>query len=429
MHSLWDWISGLHSEGVDRTKTKDTRDLTKDIASIRSKPSRPTQAAGRFTPRRPVQANAPVIRQLEVDTEAENHQSTSVEPGDDLYWQGEDEGPAEEETLTNPDEEVLHITKAEIKAIFRRMRPAPPTFDCVQCKNGTHKLEDCSFFKALIPSKRNAYIRDQGICFHCLDGKHRIKECTYKEGVKCSKEGCDRYHHPLLHSIATMHLVSHAQFPEEELFEDLSASCYRTGKGCSSMQTLTVLLEGGKNQTQNIIAMLDSGANVSCIDEEFAKKIGAEELKAPSSQRINYLDRQISIVSRIVRVNITSLSGLETTSIDAWTVKGLTKGLQATNWSEEQNRWPHLRDLTFPPLPEDPRIYLLIGNNYPGCFLPERVVKGESFHDPLGYLTPFGWTVLGGTRKKYELLETNTNEELKTSHRFSFFTKLRSFFD
>jgi hypothetical protein len=94
-----------------------------------------------------------------------------------------------------------------------------------------------------------------------------------------------------------------------------------------------------------------------------------------------------------------------------------------------QKKKDHLKDLTFPALPEDKHIYLLIGNNYPGCFVPEKIVKGKSFHDPLGYLTPFGWTVLGGNRRKYELLEKKSQEELATSYRFSLFTRSRSYFD
>ncbi len=226
-----------------------------------------------------------------------------------------------------------------------------------------------------------------------------------------------------------MNLVQHAQFPEEELFDDLSASCYRSNEGCSNMQTLAVMIEGGKSQTQKAIIMLDSGANVSCIDEDFAKEIEAEPLTDFSTQKLNYLDRQISLNTRIVRVHISSLNGMERTSIEAWTVKNLTTGMRAADWNVEKAKWPHLQNLTFPEHPADPHVYMLVGINYPGCFIPEEISKGESFHDPFGYLTPFGWTVLGGTRAKYELIEKKTKEELKTSYRFSLFTKIRNFFD
>jgi hypothetical protein len=430
MQSMFDWISEIYSENVDSTKTKATRDLSSEIASLKGKSFRGQYTAPRgqqrgnfrFAPKK----TTPVVMQADFDLQGGEEQPSEEDQGNSFYWQG-DEIPPDDEQPFDPEEEVIQITKAEMRAFFKKAKEGTPPLNCQQCQQGTHKLENCQIFKELSLTKRNAYVRDQGICFHCLDGQHRVKDCLFKQGVKCGKDGCDRYHHPLLHSTVTAKLISHAQFPEEELLEDLNASCYRTKKGTSNMQTLTVLVEGGTSR--KAVVMLDSGANVCCIDEDFAKEIGATEIVAPSTHTLDYLDRTVTMRSGVVRISISSLTGFEKTYLEAWTVKNLTMDIHATDWNEEKGKWPHLKDLTFPMLPEDPRVYVLIGNNYPGCFVPEKIVKGSSFHDPLGYLTPFGWTVLGGTKKKYELLERKTQEELKTSHRLSFFTKIRSFFE
>ena len=425
-NSLWEWISEINDDVVDDIKTTAARKITHEISDHRSRPQAQRSAPPPFGRRRPP---APVVKQADLEPQYETEEEDFDEIEEqNLYWQGGPESE-EDESPPNPDSEIIHISRADLKAMFKKAKDLPMQIKCEQCKNGSHKLENCQVFKDLPVSKRNTYVREQGVCFHCLDGKHKVKDCTNKVGMKCPREGCDRYHHPLLHSTTTMNWVQHAQFPEEELFDDLSASCYRSNQGCSNMQTLTVMIEGNSNNQQRAIIMLDSGANVSCIDEDFAKEIEAEPLTAFTVQKLNYLDRQISLNTRVVKVNISSLNGLEKTSIEAWTVKNLTTGMRAPDWNVEKVRWPHLRELNFPEHPQDPRVYMLIGSNYPGCFVPEQIVKGESFHDPLGYLTPFGWTVLGGTRAKYELIERKTKEELKTSYRFSLFTKIRNFFD
>jgi hypothetical protein len=101
-------------------------------------------------------------------------------------------------------------------------------------------------------------------------------------------------------------------------------------------------------------------------------------------------------------------------TVEAWTIPNLSRGLKAANWNEERNKWPHLQHIVFPDLPEDSRIQILIGHNYPGFFLPEEVARGKAFTDPMGYLTPFGWTVLGGNKRKYTMIESKEKEELKT---------------
>jgi hypothetical protein len=130
-----------------------------------------------------------------------------------------------------------------------------------------------------------------------------------------------------------------------------------------------------------------------------------------------------------VQITISSTVCDEIATVSAWTIPNLSKGLKATDWNEERNKWPHLSDIDFPAIPEDSRFQLLIGHDYPGFFLPESIVKGKEFQDPLGYLTPFGWTVLGGTKKKYSFIESKESGDFKrVNYLTTLFSKARQLF-
>jgi hypothetical protein len=175
--------------------------------------------------------------------------------------------------------------------------------------------------------------------------------------------------------------------------------------------------------------MLDSGSEVTCIDENLAKEMKAKPLTEPKTQNLKYLDRKVSVVTQLVQISISSTVGDEIATVEAWTIPNLSKGLKAINWNEEKDKWSHLQPITFPELPDDCRIQLLIGNNYPGFFLPEEIAKGKEFQEPFGYLTPFGWTVLGGNKRKYTIIESKCTGDLKRVNCLTtLFSKARQLF-
>jgi hypothetical protein len=67
------------------------------------------------------------------------------------------------------------------------------------CCRRTHSLPNCPKFKTLTPQIQAAIVRRDKICFHCLLGVHYTRDCKKDEGKKCGIDGCDRYHHKILH--------------------------------------------------------------------------------------------------------------------------------------------------------------------------------------------------------------------------------------
>jgi hypothetical protein len=82
-------------------------------------------------------------------------------------------------------------------------RPPP---DASQFKEGqcsccrqAHLIPDCPKFKKLSNQKQSNIIRRDHLCYHCLEGPHLIKDCKIDEGKLCGKDGCELYHHRVLH--------------------------------------------------------------------------------------------------------------------------------------------------------------------------------------------------------------------------------------
>jgi hypothetical protein len=82
-----------------------------------------------------------------------------------------------------------------------RPPPAASQFKEGQCSccRQAHLIPDCPKFKKLSNQKQSKIIRRDHLCYHCLEGPHLIKDCKINEGNLCGKDGCELYHHRVLH--------------------------------------------------------------------------------------------------------------------------------------------------------------------------------------------------------------------------------------
>ncbi len=67
------------------------------------------------------------------------------------------------------------------------------------CCRANHTLDNCPKFKTLAPNLQSAIIRRDKICFHCLLNPHYARDCKTDKKKICKIDGCDRYHHTILH--------------------------------------------------------------------------------------------------------------------------------------------------------------------------------------------------------------------------------------
>jgi hypothetical protein len=82
-----------------------------------------------------------------------------------------------------------------------RPKPAASQFKeghCSCCKQA-HLTPECPKFKSLSNQKQSTIIRRDKLCYHCLEGPHLTRDCKKNEGKLCGIDGCELYHHRVLH--------------------------------------------------------------------------------------------------------------------------------------------------------------------------------------------------------------------------------------
>ena len=96
--------------------------------------------------------------------------------------------------------------KKKKKSLGKRKGPSRPSPASSQFKEGhcscckkAHLIPECPKFKTLSNQKQSTIIRRDRLCYHCLEGPHLTRDCKKKEGRLCGIDGCELYHHRVLH--------------------------------------------------------------------------------------------------------------------------------------------------------------------------------------------------------------------------------------
>jgi hypothetical protein len=281
---------------------------------------------------------------------------------------------------------------------------------CPVCKV-PHDLTVCQKFKNMSIKERYFILFRDKICFHCLLGIHAAKDCKTKDGKLCGVSDCPRYHHPLLHRDPR-----EGNFIEDDMREltpaeiEAGSILHVSAPGTISIQTLVCEIAGPNVQRIKTVALIDTGSNVTCIDANLAK-----ELKFPI--RAVQRDRIVHLVDRVVKVEgesylvefmISAVDDLVSQTLYAWTVPDLAAKTGVVDWSERKKDFPHLKDVDFPSLPENPKIQILIGIDNPHLFVPKKVVSNKArLLDPVAFRTPLGWTCIGRSKEAWSPKENN----------------------
>jgi hypothetical protein len=69
---------------------------------------------------------------------------------------------------------------------------------CSCCKQA-HLIPECPKFRTLSIGQQSKIIRRDKLCYHCLEGPHLTKDCKKNKGMLCGMDGCELYHHRVLH--------------------------------------------------------------------------------------------------------------------------------------------------------------------------------------------------------------------------------------
>ena len=149
--------------------------------------------------------------------------------------------------------------------------PAPAAVNTASCVMGCceqHQLNRCPVFLAATVDGRWQVVKEKRRCTCCL-GSHFVRRC--RQRVKCTATGCDRVHHPLLHSEPTGQGQPQAapRFQEKQF-----VGINRVSK--ETMFRVVPVVVSANGREQRTFALLDTGSTVSFIKTGLARELGLQ---------------------------------------------------------------------------------------------------------------------------------------------------------
>lgn len=137
---------------------------------------------------------------------------------------------------------------------------------CVYCPKGTHDVSECAEFLKLNVNKRWDCLRQKHICFVCLKKMHKTA-CPDKK--ECGVNGCDKFHHKLLHKDVKSESHDEPKSKEETKKEPHMSSTSNDQSDAVHFKIIPVKLYGkddvGREITVECNAFLDDGSAPSMI--------------------------------------------------------------------------------------------------------------------------------------------------------------------
>ena len=263
---------------------------------------------------------------------------------------------------------------------------------CVQCGNGCRAVEDCPEFKKLNVRQRLAAVRTHQLCLFCLKAGHMVRAC--RKASKCTVPNCKFTHHNLLHEWAS---GSQNEIQSGPLSNSGGVHCTsvesqgRNYKVSIAIVPVTVRGIGGK--LVDTFALLDSGSDISLVDQELLKELNIKGKQ--QSYSITTVNQTESIQHGMeVYLDVKSYYGGRFTRINRmWSVRKLPVSLNGLPQSEELSMFPHLKGIKIPKV-NGKKVGMLIGSDMPDLVCPYQVRRGNA-GQPWAMRCKLGWAVMG----------------------------------
>ena len=263
------------------------------------------------------------------------------------------------------------------------------------CCGGKHAIYKCDTFKAKPPQERFALVQQKGLCFNCLQGTHLVRRCNSK--WVCSKEGCKRKHHTLLHAETKPKEGTSMQTgtSQEPAASSQEAECNSVGARKEVCLRVLPVRVSHKGKEMTTWALLDEGSDVSLCEEKLVKELGLEgsqkkfKLTTVNSSEVEQQGIEVSLSVEGVK------GGDRIEMLRVWTVKKLPISKRSIPTQDDITKWPHLRGINLPST-EDAEVRLLIGSDTPEAFWVQEERRGQK-KEPYAIRSPLGWTLIGPT--------------------------------
>lgn len=328
----------------------------------------------------------------------------------------------EKKTTNNSKLHTKHkcIHKDIPKVIAELNSYEPTNKKCPLCEEKFHFMYACETFKKLALKERWSAIRKLNVCGYCLKSSfHKYVDCKSKK--QCSVNGCEQYHHPMLHSDGrhvrykrsktnqiseappsksfapiTNNQISTTPQPTQDTSKPQPMLVHKYEEGNPRFQILPITLFSGEKEPLKTFAMIDNGSSCSLIDQSIAEKLEITGTRDPLS--ILWSDGSVQEHLNSERVTLCTSGtthGKRFEIENVRTVSDLKLPTQSQNASELK-KFEHLKDLHLPNF-ENARPMILLGLRHAYFTAPDEIRKGKSPYEPIAIKTLFGWAVYGSS--------------------------------
>ena len=272
----------------------------------------------------------------------------------------------------------------------------PRQSTCAVCQ-GQHKVWQCMSFKAATPKKRWWLAKEHRLCYRCLEAGHSGQSCSW--GRPCQISGCTKSHHRLLHGleekpVSKQQQVGTAPSEAEAKSAPTTLSTAQTTTPAVSMRTVPVVLKHN-SQELHVNALLDDASTDTYVTSRVADQLGLTGEQQTLSVKV-LSGRTEMFRTTAVTVEIHSIDGTTSATLDAFTTDSVIGTSSAVNWQQQQHKWPHLVEIPFAAMQKRRQVDILIGINGAELQTALKEVRGQP-GEPIARLTPLGWTCIGFT--------------------------------
>ena len=271
---------------------------------------------------------------------------------------------------------------------------------CSLCQ-GSHNIYRCRQFASKDANARREEVMKLKLCYNCLKPTHKVQDCP--SHLRCREDDCGRKHHTLLH--ADTQAPSGPEPPASAPSESVALTSGDTASGvCNSarsplhpgrhtyFQLVSVYAKGDNGVIVPTVAILDSGSQLTLIQESLAKDLGLNGEKRPLT--IQTMNSEQTRESRCVSLKVVSNNPAIKKSLNidrAWTVDKDSIQCGAQNLMPE---WEHCRDVGIPESISAHDVQILTGMDNPDAHIQTEVRRGGE-DEPLAVLTYLGWALMG----------------------------------
>lgn len=272
---------------------------------------------------------------------------------------------------------------------------------CVVCGCEDHHPTSCKKFREADSDTRWDIAKKKRLCFRCLRTRKKSHSCSPR---KCGVNGCERFHHRLLHH----------QLKAEERKEDPGEERVNSAwtPKVSFLKIAPIHISGPAGEVDTY-ALLDDGSTVTLIDADLADQIGAKGIEDPL--HISTYDGTTDIVEKSNRISFNIRTRNSKEKISARTVENLQLAAQRIPEASIKD-CPHLKDIIGQIRCAEIKPKILIGQDNWNLLLAKEVRTGRR-NQPVASLTPLGWVIHGSHTRtlghQVNFLRTSNEDSLE----------------